>query len=78
MMDHLAQFLAGQDAKSVAVFLLAMACLAIVVAFAGLIYFADRDRVRIDPCEHDFSNLPGFSRDQLEQIARMIVCNLTK
>ncbi len=65
--------IAEQDAKSVATFLIAMACLALIVAFALVIYFADRDRIRIDPYETDFSNLPGFSRDQLERIARMPV-----
>lgn len=73
MITAAADFIADQDAESVVVFLMAMCCLAIVVAIAVLIYLADRDRVHVDPCEHDFSDLPGFSREQLERVARMPV-----
>lgn len=71
MIAAAADLIADPDAKSVATLLIAMSCLALIAAFAAVIYFADRNRIRIDPYEHDFSNLPGFSRDQLERIARM-------
>lgn len=73
MIAAAAGFVADQDAKSIVIFMIAMCCLAVVVAVCVLICLADRDRVRIDPNEHDFSKLPGFSRDQLERIARMPV-----
>lgn len=71
MMDHLAQLSADPDMKPVVTFLIASTFFALIVAFGALIYVADRDRLRIEPTEFDFSNLPGFSRDQLERIARM-------
>lgn len=71
MMEQLAQLIADPAMKPVVALLVASTCVALIIAFCALIYVADRDRLRIEPNEFDFSNIPGFSRDQLEQIARM-------
>jgi hypothetical protein len=70
-MEQLAQFSADPAMKPAVTVLIAAACIALIIVFFALVYVADRDRLRIEPTEFDFSNLPGFSRDQLERIARM-------
>ena len=71
MMAQLADLSADPAMKPVVTVLIAAAFIALMIAFGALVYIADRDRLRIEPMEFDFSSLPGFSRDQLERIARM-------